>query len=972
MDERAKEPYWMGLEDLAPATATRRVGHEFPDEPPAGAAPARARLTRRDLFRVLGLSGAAVACTRAPVEKVIPYLVEPEEITPGVATWYATTCAACPAACGLLVKARDGRPIKIEGNPLHPSGGGVCATGQASILTLYDATRARGPSSAGTPVSWEAQDGEVRATLARLSAAGRAIRVVGPPTLGPSGDAAVARLLAAFPTAARVRFETVGTEAVALAHQRTHGVFGLPRLHLDRARLVVGIDADFLGTWMSPVAQTRGYAAARAPGRGERMLRHVQVEPLMSLTGCSADRRVIVRPSEISGFVAAVARRLGVLVPDSAASAREAEAARVADELAAAGPEGLVICGSSDVATQVWVNAIHERLGAYGPAGSTVAIDDATIWPDSLPFAHLLGELRRGSVVGLLILGVNPAFGHPAGAEIARLLGRVELTVSTADRLDETAGVVRHHAPAHHFLESWSDAATGRRGLSVRQPVLSPLWNSRAEIESLLRWAGDPRSAYDFVRARFEAEEHPRASTAATFTSFWDASVHDGVAAIVAASPQSTWRSDALADAAGEPSRPAPGGLELALFPPVGLRDGTWGNNGWLLELPDPVTKVAWTNALHVAPATAARHGLGDGDLVKLRAAGVDRTVPVVVQPGTHPDVVGLALGWGRRAAGPLGDRQGADAFALARSDGAGVTLWRGDVSIERAGSGPALPRTQVHASLEGRPLVHELSLAQLLGDPRAAVPAESRHESIWPRHAYPGHRWAMTIDLGACTGCGACLVSCQAENNVPIVGADEVRRGREMHWIRVDRYYAGPPDDPRVVHQPMMCQHCGNAPCETVCPVLATVHSSEGLSQQVYNRCVGTRYCANNCPYKTRRFNWFEPRHDDPVENLVLNPDVTVRSRGVMEKCSWCVQRIQAGKAQARREGRALRDGDIRTACEQSCPASAIVFGDANDPNSRVSTGIADGRTYRVLPELHVDPQVRYLARVRNPGDGA
>ncbi|MFN7131648.1 MAG: 4Fe-4S dicluster domain-containing protein, partial [Myxococcales bacterium] len=484
------------------------------------------------------------------------------------------------------------------------------------------------------------------------------------------------------------------------------------------------------------------------------------------------------------------------------------------------------------------------------------------------------------------------------------------------------------------------------------------------------RWSGEAVDYYDFVRRRWQAEVHPRAA-ADTFQAFWDRSVQDGFAQLPAPPETATFDARALSGVRA----PAGGGLELVLYQKVAVRDGAQANNGWLQELPDPISKVTWANYACLAPARARALGVTDGDLVTLECGGRSLTLPALLQPGVHADVVAVAVGYGRTRAGGVADGVGVNAYALAHADGKRAFRVPG-ATLTRAGGARALALSQTHASLEGRPHVQELSLPGLLaktrGGPGAQAPAPAAHGSMWSGHAYEGHKWFMVVDLNACTGCSACVVSCQAENNIPVVGADEVQRRREMHWLRLDRYYAGDEDAPAVVHQPMLCQHCDNAPCESVCPVLATVHSSEGLNQQVYNRCVGTRYCANNCPTKTRRFNWFNYPHPDPVQRLVLNPDVVVRERGVMEKCSFCVQRITSGKAQAKREGRPLRDGDVRTACQQSCPADAIVFGDINDRESRVAKLAADGASYRVLPELNLGNAVAYLPVIRNGGEDA
>ena len=960
----------------------------------------KTNFNRRGFFKMMGLSAtaAATACSRAPVNKIIPFLVQPEEITPGVAVSYASTCGACPASCGLLVKTRDGRPIKIEGNELHPvSRGGVCAIGQASVLTLYDASRARGPMSSGKPTTWRELDTTVRNGLRGIAAANRAIRLVTPPYVGPSGKAAIDRFLTEYPTARRVSHDPLGTTAIAEAHLLTHGVRAIPGYSLDRARVIVAVAADFLGAWHNPVALTRQYVSGRDPDQARTMSRHFQLESHLTVTGANADVRMPFLPSDLVPALAALAKRLGIetaVTQDPVLAPAFLD--RLAAELREARGASLLLCGSDDVAAQALTNAINQTLDNYGV---TVALPSGVFLPESQTIEDLLVELRKGEVGALIVLGTNPVYTHPDGSELGERLSGVELTIATADRLDETGSRTQHLAPDHNYLESWGDAEPERGLLGLFQPAVAPLYDTRSAFESILVWAGAGRSYYDFVRNHWESTVFPAAvDPPSTFDAFWEQSVHDGFARVTPGPIELSVREGSPAPSTRRPasrtSKPielsfqkdgllralatwspvvSADGFELVLYPPVALRDGSLGNNAWLQELPDPITKVTWGNVVSIAPSAAQTIGVSDGDLVNLRQGDRRLTLPVLLQPGMHPRVVAVDLGRGRTHAGPVGNLVGENGFLLARSAGR-PRLTHVGVRIESTGQRVTLARTQLHDSMEGRGMVQEMNFDQLLGGSKLTGgpnAEEATHPSMWSRYEYPGHRWAMAIDLSKCTGCSACLVACQAENNVAIVGVDEVRRGREMSWIQIDRYYDGPPEAPRVLNQPMLCQHCENAPCETVCPVGAVTHSSEGLAQMVYNRCVGTRYCANNCPFKIRRFNWFDyPR--DPTERMVLNPDVTVRSRGVTEKCSFCVQRIQAAKAQARRENRPLKDGDARPACEQSCPAGAIVFGDVNDPTSRVAEFVRSGRAYRLLPQLNVGPSVSYLARVRNPGKEA
>ncbi|XXF79904.1 TAT-variant-translocated molybdopterin oxidoreductase [Myxococcaceae bacterium GXIMD 01537] len=990
MSDTTSKQYWQSRAQRdGDATALQQAQNEFPEELPVGvAAVAPEASTRRDFFKVMGLSAAAAmaACQRAPVQKVIPYVSKPDEVTPGVALWYASTCGACSARCGVLLKTRDGRPIKVEGNDEHPlSRGGVCATGQASVLSLYDAQRARFPSSGGKRMEWAELDKAVAQGLTHAREEGKAIRVVLPWMLGPTEEAAVKRFLATYPTARTVRYEPLGElAAIADAHRVTHGVRAVPDYRFDAARVIASFGADFLGTWVSPVAFTRQYREGRdAPGKRE-MSRHFQVEPLLSLTGANADRRFPVAPSDVAPALAGLVRRLaakagravagldGVLPPALSADALD----ELAEALWAARGHSLVVCGGDDVASQVLANVANALLGNEG---HTVSVAQGqALDADALSLDALLTELKAGGVAAVLFLGVNPAYGDPRGEELAKLLEAVPLTVSTQDRVDETAALVRFHAPDHNPLESWGDAEPRRGVVSLRQPAVSPLHATRSEVESLLAWAGAPGTHYDFLKARWEAEVFPHAAPPAEgFQDFWDASVRRGVATWQATASEPAFQEGGVAQALAGIA-PASGDFELVLYPKVTVRDGALANNGWLQETPDPITKATWGNYVLIHPQRATQLGVVDGTVVQVSVGGRTVSLPALLQVGTHPRALGVAVGYGRTKAGRVADGVGANAYALAAVVEGRARRTVVGASLKATSETRRLALTQTYHRLEGRPHVREAELAEYLANPRAGNEAHEgghggKHSlSLWSGHEYKGHRWAMAVDLSACTGCNACVVSCNAENNIPIVGEDEVQRGREMHWMRVDRYYEGGDDNPQVVHQPMMCQHCENAPCETVCPVLATVHSSEGLNQQVYNRCVGTRYCANNCPTKVRRFNWFDYKHDEPMERMVLNPDVVVRSRGVMEKCSLCVQRVQEGKMAAKREGRELRDGEIQTACQQSCPARAIHFGDINDPSSAIAKLSKDPRAFRLLEELNIGPSVTYLTKIRNTGSGS
>src|SRR5215203_4325797 len=983
----APREYWRSVEELRGEAPPPLALSDLSD--PAGAGE-----SRRDFLKLMGFSVGAAAlasCTRIPERQAMPLLAQPEGELPGVESWYATTCGGCTAGCGLLVKTRDGRPIKVEGNPRSPiSGGAACAVGQATVLSLYDDQRLKGPRLHGEPVSWAEMDAFVAPRLAAIAAHGGRIALLTETVAGPSAQRLIDELPKRFPGAFHAVHDPLSLAAMRQANGASFGRPVVPRFRFDRARVIVGLEADFLGTWLSPVEFARAYARGRRPDGGAPMARHYQFESGLSLTGSNADRRAAVLPSELGLVALALAGRLAEragaagsiskLEPPCSPALLDA----VADDLWRHRGESLVVCGVNDPAVQGVVNRINALLGNIG---RTIDLDRPSRQRqgDDGAVTALIEAMERGEVHGLLLWGVNPAYDHPQAGRFVRALSNVALKVSFAERLDETAEHCEAVCPDHHFLESWGDAEPAAGIFGLRQPAIAPLFDTRSVQESLLRWMGEEPDVLGHLREVWRREMFPRQDRWASFDEFWDHSLQEGgfeTAAEEAGTVSPADRTDLAACAAAiladRATAHAERGLEVRLYEKVGLRDGRHANNPWLQELPDPVTRVTWGNYLSVAPALAAEQGLEEGDVVLLRGlrgGGTILELPLHVQPGQPRQAVSVALGYGRTRAGKVGDGVGANAFPLLTVSRGFSRAWAAGFRIEKTGRRQALAATQLHHSMEGRPIVREADLAEFRRDPAAGNDERPRRESLWAERPREGHAWGMAIDLNACIGCGACAVACQAENNVAVVGRDEVVRGREMHWIRVDRYYSGPADDPRTVYQPMMCQHCGNAPCETVCPVLTTVHSSDGINQQVYNRCVGTRYCANNCPYKVRRFNWFEYAGNDRFDyamnselgKMVLNPDVVVRSRGVMEKCSLCTQRIQAGKLRAEMAGEPLADGAVRTACQQACPAEAIVFGDLADPGSEVSRQQASPRFYHVLEELNTRPVVGYLTRVRN-----
>ncbi|HJV88681.1 MAG TPA: hypothetical protein VJ623_00130 [Holophagaceae bacterium] len=928
---------------------------EFPEELPVGQGVRQ--LTRRDFFRWSGLGFAvslATGCDTKKAEKALTLLQGQEGQVPGTDLWYSTTCPGCSAGCGAVAKVRDGRPIKLEGNPEDSlSHGALCPVGQAQVRSLYDGGRLRGPIMADHEAHWADVDRDLVGRFAALK--GGKVRVLSG-SLGPSQRRAVQAFLGTFKDGKHVAYDALSQSALAEAYERTHGQRLVPAYQLAKADLIVAVEADFLGSWLNPAGFGRDYASRR--NADAHMSRHIQVESVMTLAGSNADERIRVAPSEAAAFLEHLCCAVegGNPVRSLEAKAKEKVHA-LATALEHAQGKSLVLCGLNDVHAQIFAARLNKALGNEG-ATLDLARPSLQKQGDDAAVHALIAEMAAGQVDAVVVLGANPAYELSAFG-FKEAYGKVKLRVALSTMPDETAFASTHVAPDHHGLEAWRDAEPVKGRYRVGQPLLNPLFDTRDAAESLLLWAGSPTMAQTWVKGTFAAFAGATAS--------WDALLQKGFLDVDGTGAAPAYKEDrARTQAEWGSTKPQGGEFELRLYAKGGIQEGRDAFNPWLQELPDPITKITWDNYAQLSPATAERMKLAQGDVVRLKAKGLaDLTLPVVIQPGLHDKAVGVALGYGRTHAGKHGTGVGGDAYPWLAADRHALELSPTPQKVE-------LACTQDHHLMEGRELVREFALAGYLKDPASARPIDGGvgspvQPSMYEPHPKGPHHWAMVIDLSKCSGCSSCVIACQAENNIPVVGKDEVRRKREMHWMRIDRYYTGDEHDPQVVHQPLMCQQCDNAPCENVCPVVATVHSEEGLNQQVYNRCVGTRYCANNCPYKTRRFNWFNYDHEDVVERLVLNPDVTVRSRGVMEKCSFCVQRIQMAKATAKNEGRELKDGEMKTACQQSCPGMAILFGDVLDPNSEISKALTDPKRYMVLGELGVAPAVNYLAKIRN-----
>ncbi|NCD70514.1 TAT-variant-translocated molybdopterin oxidoreductase [Mucilaginibacter agri] len=1006
----SNKKYWKGIEELNRTPEfVEKNKHEFaepiPIEEILSGDGLKSKTPRRDFLKALGFGVGAVslaACQKVPVHKSIPYLIKPEEVTPGIANFYVSSYEGS----AILVKTREGRPIKIEGNPNDVFGkGGTSAGVQASVLDLYDSSRLKNPMQDGGDTGWSQLDSFVKGQLAGIKASGKKIRLVSSTVNSPSTLGVIADFIAQYPTAKHIDYDAVSYTGIIQANQNSFGKAVLPHYNFDKADIIVSFGADFLGSWISHTEFSRQYASNRAAKALEekKMSRHIQFESGMSLTGSNADVRMPIKPSEEGLAIISLYNALsGTTLPGSkkVSDANTDKAITLAaKELLAAKGRALVVAGSNDVATQVLVNAINALLGSYG---TTIDLDNPSLQyaGNDAEFVEFVNEVKRGEVDAVFFLNANPVYDFYNAKDFTEALKKVKLKVSFAPYADETASLCNVVAPNSHYLESWGDENAVTGYYTIVQPTINPVYNTRQAEQSLLTWSDNPvKEYYTYVRNTWDKGLLSIAGLSGQHG--WETLLQTGfVKAPAKAAGLYSFNRDLNAVAqtilthSSQIAASGDGKLELQIFESPNIGDGKKANNPWLQELPDPVSKVTWDNFAAMAVKTAEKLGIEEGDYITITANGYSIDLPVLLQPGQAQGTISVAVGYGRTNAGKVGDGVGQNAFPFSTFRN-GTFQTTAAAEFKKTGALKyVFAQTQTHHSYEGRSVIHEGTLAEYKKAPASIVGKGEGKETydLWDEYERPAYNWVMAIDLNACTGCGSCVVACTAENNVPVVGREEVRNRREMHWLRIDRYYSfndngktvtkekeinklDDLDHVSVTYQPMLCQHCDHAPCETVCPVLATTHSSEGLNQMTYNRCVGTRYCANNCPYKVRRFNWFNYWNDSRFENyvqneyteLVLNPDVTTRFRGVMEKCSMCVQRIQAGKLKSKLEKRPLRDGEIKMACQQSCPTNAIVFGNLNDPNSEVSKALKSERTYYVLEELNVKPGIGYQAKIRN-----
>lgn len=1028
----SKKIYWKGIGELTNSTEFVKHAHEEFAQPGPEEDLGH---NRRDFLKMMGFGVAAVslAACEAPIRKAIPYVNKPVDVDASIPNYYASTYINGGDYCSIVVKTREGRPIKIDGNALSSvTKGGTSAQVEASVLSLYDNDRLRGPMAGGKRSDWTALDSQLISKLNEITRTGGQIRIVSNSIISPSTKAVIDTFKAKYPTAQHIQYDQVSQYGMLKANEESFGAALIPSYDFSKASTIVSIAADFLSSWGATIENTKQYAQSRDVSGGKKeMSRHYQFESILTLTGANADYRTPIKPSEEGAVVVQLYNLIAAKAgrPTVSGDIKKPQLEKAANELWQNRGKSLVIAGSNDKAVQVLVNGINDMLGSYGttilphlPVNYRMGNDQA--------MASFITEAQDNKIGGVIFYNCNPVYDHPMGAELGAALKNISLTVATGYKEEETGVLCNFLAPDHHFLESWNDAEPVKNHFSLAQPAITPIFKSRAAQESFLVWAGaEQRDYFEYVKENWKNRFYKGGGV--DFQTFWDKCLYDGVYELpVEMTAPVSFSGDVSAAASAIAGNYKTSGVELVIYANGSVGNGSQANNPLLQELPDPITKAVWDNYLTVAPKDASEISFDESHSKKATITVNGKApvkLPVMIQPGQAPGTIGIALGYGRTKAGKVADGIGANAYPLVSMVNGSLNYVVSDVKFEiHDNEDYQLAQTQTHNTYMGRQsVIQETSLEKLNDgtyfeekfkptvntwlDKDQKVDPEKM--GLWnENHEYKNHHWGMSIDLNTCIGCGACVVACNVENNVAMVGREEVINRREMHWLRIDRYYSSdaPADDwnaaevaaenPEVVFQPMLCQHCNNAPCETVCPVAATTHSTEGLNQMVYNRCIGTRYCANNCPYKVRRFNWFK-YHDNKqfadvntsmntdLGKMVLNPDVTVRSRGVMEKCSFCVQRIQAGKLTARKEKRKMNDGEVVTACQAACSTGAIVFGDMNNPESKISQFLKirplypdkphvndkdsdNPRAYSALEELNVRPNIFYLAKVRNKDD--
>jgi molybdopterin-containing oxidoreductase family iron-sulfur binding subunit len=969
---------------------------------------------RRDFLKYVGFSTAAasLAACEGPVIKSIPYVVQPEQIIPGVANFYATTIANGFDFTSILVKTREGRPIKVENNTDAAVNGIANARVQASVLSLYDSNRLQGPLSAAVPAEWATIDAAVIAQLAATKVAGKKVVFLTQTYASPSTHKLVAEFAAVQGNVTHITYDAVSESAALNAFEALTGERALADYHFDKAAVIVSFAADFLGDWQGG-GYDAGYAKGRVPTAG-KMSQHFQFESNMTLSGAAADKRVPSNSAQQAQALAALYDLVSdgntsVVLPEKIMSAVQAAAKAISK----AGSEAVVVTGLESLAAQSLVLALNMKIQS---TALDMAAPKYVRQGNHAAVQSLVKEMEAGAIGVLVTDGVNPVYSLPNGVQFKDALSKVDMSLAFSVLPNETTQAVQHVGAASHYLESWGDVSVKKGHYSLTQPTIKELFDTRQFQTALMNWAGIEGSYYDYIKNNWEATVLGQST--------WNQALHDGVFAGTAIATSHIVDIDISAALQELKNAKAPE-MELVLYTKTGMGDGQEANNPWLQEFPDPITRVSWDNYATVSKADAARLGLVnenvangglDGSYVSLKVNGVSlEGVPVIIQPGQALGTVGLALGYGKTAGLKEQMQVGVNAFSLYQNFSKTQK-----VSMSKSAGNHEFACVQLHKTLMGRGDIIKETTLEIFNTKEASYwnpqpmvsldhqEVEATSVDLWESFDRSiGHHFNLSIDLNACTGCGACVIACHAENNVPVVGKEEVRKSRDMHWLRIDRYYSSedtfegdnekkdnfdgltgekgslggfgeledPSANPQVAFQPVMCQHCNHAPCETVCPVAATTHSRQGQNHMAYNRCVGTRYCANNCPYKVRRFNWFLYNNNDEFDyhmnndlgKMVVNPDVNVRSRGVMEKCSMCIQKTQKTILDAKRDGRVIKDGEFQTACSSACGNGAMAFGDINDTTSKVAVLKDSDRMYHLLEHVGTKPNVIYHVKVRN-----
>jgi MoCo/4Fe-4S cofactor protein with predicted Tat translocation signal len=964
--------YWRSLDELARTPEFEEMlGREFP----AGASEWARGVNRRDFLTMaaasLALAGLA-GCTKRPTQAILPYVRQPEEVLPGEPLFYASAMVLGGYATGVLVKSREGHPIKVEGNPKHPASlGGSNIWMQASILDLYDPDRSQTVTHRGQISSWaEFLSALNQIATQQASTGGAGLRVLTETVTSPTVAAQIRDVLKRYPKAKWIAYEGVNRDYVQEGARLAFGRVVETQCRFDRAAVIVALDSDFLSSHPDRLRYCKQFTDGRRVSAGGNSFNRLYVaEPTPTVTGSMADERLPVRSADVESLARALRAQLNGN-PVDLSEAQRAWCASASRDLQANRGKGVVIAGECQPPTvHALVHRLNERLGNVGQTLYYTEPAELGPAPQLTSLQDLVRDMQRGQVDTFFILGSNPVYLAPADLQFAQALGQVNTSVHLGLHQDETAACCTWHIPQTHYLESWGDARAFDGTVTVIQPLISPLYAGKSACELLgaLGQQQPVRSDYDLVREFWRSQERWP-----DFEQGWRRALHEGLVADTALAPlQVSLREEA----SPEQAKPAEG-LELNFRPDPSLWDGRFANNGWLQECPKPLTKLTWDNALMISPGFAQQHAIAVGDIIHLEVGGRELLAPAWILPGQAENALTLHLGFGRERAGRIGHGVGVDANRLRTAE----AFWAvHGVSVRKTGRQHALVATQTHHNVHSpeRQIYRSGSWRQFQADPgfvRKSVELPGEQETLYNPGEYPanGYKWGMSIDLNTCIGCNACLVACEVENNIPVVGKDQVSRNREMFWIRVDTYYRGSLENPRFHHMPVPCMHCEHAPCELVCPTAATVHDHEGLNLQVYNRCVGTRFCSNNCPYKVRRFNFLQyADYHSPSLEPMFNPDVTVRWRGVMEKCTYCLQRIAAARIRAEKDNRLIQEGEVRTACQQACPTEAIVFGDLNNPNSRVRKLKSHPLDYAMLGELNTRPRTTYLARLENPAPG-